>query len=122
MRLVRIVIHIVILYIFYWTGTWIQDVLQLPIPGSIIGMLLLLAVFVFTAATPKGLQDGSGLLLGNMPLLFLPVTAGLVVHGELFSLLGAGLITAVFISTLLVMGTGSWVTQYLLKRGERYRE
>jgi holin-like protein len=57
-----------------------------------------------------------------MPLLFLPVTAGLVVHGELFSLLGAGLVTAVFISTLLVMGTGSWVTQYLLKRGERYRE
>ncbi|WP_298785351.1 CidA/LrgA family protein [uncultured Marinococcus sp.] len=122
MRLVRIVIHIAVLYVFYWVGTWVQDMLQLPVPGSIIGMLLLLAVFVFTAATPKWLQDGSGLLLGNMPLLFLPVTAGLIVHGELFSLLGAVLITAVFISTLLVMGTGSWVTQHLLKRGERYRE
>ncbi|GEK59578.1 CidA/LrgA family protein [Marinococcus halophilus] len=122
MNVFRIVIHILILYAFYWTGVWIQGVLQLPIPGSILGMLLLLAVFIFTSATPKWIQEGSGLLLGNMPLLFLPVTAGLVIHGELFSVLGAVLVTAVFISTLLVMGTGSWVSQYLLKKRREHRE
>ena len=31
-------------YVFYMVGTWVQEMLNIPIPGSLIGMFLLLVL------------------------------------------------------------------------------
>ncbi len=46
MDVIRTILHIAILYGFYVLGSWIQELFNLVIPGSIIGMLLLLFLFL----------------------------------------------------------------------------
>ncbi|SFP53692.1 CidA/LrgA family protein [Salibacterium halotolerans] len=119
MQTIRIVFHIAILFLFYYTGVWIQEAFQLMIPGSIIGMLLLLGCFSLNIVKPAWLEQGTSLLLSHMPLLFLPVTAGIIAHTSLFAGEGLWLVVIAYISTLLVLVTSGWTVQLLLKRGTR---
>ncbi|WP_026701338.1 CidA/LrgA family protein [Salibacterium aidingense] len=115
---IRMIVHIGILYLFYYAGVWIQETLNTVIPGSIIGMLLLLLFFYAKLVKPALIEKGANLLLSHMPLLFLPVTAGVMAHFSLFA--GKGLILAViaYISTLIVMLTAGWTAQWLVRRRE----
>ncbi|MFD2705350.1 CidA/LrgA family protein [Salibacterium lacus] len=116
MQTIRIVFHIGILFVFYYTGVWIQEALQLMIPGSIIGMLLLLVCFSLNLVKPVWIEQGTSLLLSHMPLLFLPVTAGVIAHTQLFTGKGLWLVVIAYLSTLLVLVTSGWTVQLLLRR------
>ncbi|MGY4689170.1 CidA/LrgA family protein [Salibacterium sp. K-3] len=116
METIRMMFHIAILFIFYYTGVWIQEMFQIMIPGSIIGMLLLLLCFSLKVVNPSWVEKGASLLLSHMPLLFLPVTAGIIAYAGLFAGDGIWLIVTAYVSTLLVLVTSGWTVQLLLKR------
>ena len=40
MKFTKILVQIAALYVFYMVGTWVQEMLNIPIPGSLIGMFL----------------------------------------------------------------------------------
>ena len=119
MGVIRIILHILILYGFYYTGVWIQKTFDLFIPGSIIGMLLLFTLFATKMMKPKWIEQGTLLLLRHMPLLFLPVTVGILNFLDVFSGRGFLLIIIALISTLMVMVTSGITSQYLAVRKER---
>ncbi len=109
-----------ILYFFYYAGVWIQEWFNLVIPGSIIGMLLLLSLFYTKLIKPKWIAMGTSLVLSHMPLLFLPVTAGTIVYLELFSGSGLWLVAIAFTSTLFVMAVSGMTAQIFAKRREQH--
>ena len=119
MGVIRIILHILILYGFYYTGVWIQKTFDLFIPGSIIGMLLLFTLFATKMMKPKWIEQGTLLLLRHMPLLFLPVTVGILNFLDVFSGRGFLLIIIALISTVMVMVTSGITSQYLAVRKER---
>ncbi|WP_374562057.1 CidA/LrgA family protein [Sinobaca sp. H24] len=46
MALFRLILHIAVLFLFYGAGSLLQQWLNLPVPGSILGMILLfMAIF-----------------------------------------------------------------------------
>lgn len=120
MDLVRIILHVGILYIFYYIGVWLQQLLELAIPGSIIGMLLLLGCFYAKALRPDFIARGAQLLIGHMPLLFLPVTVGVINYLSLFIGKGIWLLVISLISTIIVMVSSGWVVQFLANRREQH--
>ncbi|SDH72158.1 CidA/LrgA family protein [Alteribacillus bidgolensis] len=120
MDLIRMIMHIIILYFFYYAGVWIQKWFDLVIPGSIIGMLLLLGLFYTKLIKPKWIAMGTSLVLSHMPLLFLPVTAGTIVYLELFSGSGLWLVAIAFTSTLLVMAVTGMTAQFFARRREQH--
>lgn len=99
-----------VLLSFQLVGEVLARSLALPIPGPVIGMLLLLAVLLVRGATPPALHQTVTVLLGNLSLLFVPAGVGVVAHlgtlqrallPLLLTLLGSTLITVVVTAGVL---------------------
>jgi holin-like protein len=58
------------------SGRAIANLISLPIPGSVIGMLLLLLALMIYGRVPRGLGRVSEQLLRYLVLIFLPAAAG----------------------------------------------
>ncbi|MDT8859339.1 CidA/LrgA family protein [Alkalihalobacillus sp. MEB130] len=118
MIVIRISIHIAVLTCFYLLGVGIQRYFELMIPGSIIGMLLLFLALSMKLFPLRYIEEGSSFILRHMPLLFLPVTVGILQFLDVFSGGGFLLILITFVSTLIVMAVSGIVGQTLVKKKE----
>lgn len=103
---------------FYLLGETIQALFNIPLPGSIIGFLLLFAVLMLKVFPLKWIDSGAHFLLAFLPLYFIPATVGVVEYGELFSGKGILLIPIVMVSTFLTIAVSGWVSQYIAARKE----
>ncbi len=108
MRGMKLVVQIGFLYVLYRIGVFIQEVFYIPVPGSIIGMMLLLLFLMMGAVKVKYLNDGAHILLLYLPLFFVPATVGVMNHfGFLSSRDGLIMLIALLIGTILVLvGSG----------------
>lgn len=97
------------------TGEIVVRAVAIPVPGPVLGMLLLLGLLV---AIPK-LKDlmllTTQTLLGNLSLLFVPAGVGVIAHLDKIVEFGAGLLVALVISTLLAL-TSAVLTFRLVAR------
>ena len=69
-----------VLFAFQLLGEFLARVTGLPLPGALIGILLLLLGLLFYKRLPKTLEDTAQVLLQNMMLLFIPVIAGVMLE------------------------------------------
>lgn len=114
MNILKIIGQIIALYFLFFLGSWIQETLNLFIPGSIIGLILLFFLLTTGIVKEQWIENGSLLLIRYLPLLFLPVTVGIINFPELFNVKGILLVVVTVVSTCIVMiGTG-WISQLLL--------
>lgn len=118
MKWIIIIIHILVLSIFYMIGEWIQETFHLFIPGSIIGMLLLFTLLVTKVLPVRFIEQGTHFILQHMPILFLPVTVGTIQFLDLFAGKGILLIVIALMSTIMVFLTSGWMAQILANRKE----
>ena len=68
------------LLVFQLAGETLAQALGLPVPGPLVGMLLLFAALLVYGRLPEGLREASGALLRNLMLLFIPAVAGVMLH------------------------------------------
>lgn len=113
MKNIRIVAQVGLLYLFYVVGDWIQKQLNLPIPGSIVGLLLLFLLLLVKVVPVRWIENGSTSVLAYLPLFFIPATAGIVNHLGIFSGKGLLLILILIISTALTIGAAAHTSQWL---------
>lgn len=117
---VRISTQVGGLYVLYALGSWIQRKLDLILPGSLVGMLLLFGLLAAGWIPESFLEEGANLLLAYLPLLFIPAVAGVVDQMAILEKYGVYLVGIVFVNTLLVMAVSSRVSQWLARwREER---
>lgn len=116
MRVIRIIVQIGILNIFYYIGVGIVSYLHIPLPGSVIGLLLLALSLNFKIIKVEYIQDGAGFLIGILTLFFIPATVGIIDYPELMSTTGLLIILAVIVSTLIAIYLSGLVTQLIEKR------
>lgn len=118
MNVMRIAAQVALLYVFYYMGNAVQHWLKLPIPGSIIGMLLLFTALILRACPVQWIEAGAGFLLKYLALLFVPVTVGVMNYFHVFTNKGLILPAVVLLSTLMVMVTAGFSSERLAKRKE----
>ena len=70
------------LLVLQWVGEVLVQALGLPLPGALVGALLLLVGLLLLGRLPKALEQTSGALLQNLMLLFIPIVAGVMLHFE----------------------------------------
>jgi len=68
------------LLVFQLIGEGLAQALRLPLPGPLIGMLLLFAALVVRGRAPESVRDSANGLLQHMMLLFIPAVAGVMLH------------------------------------------
>jgi len=99
-------------------GEVLVRLLHLPVPGPVIGMMLLFcALLARGPQTPAGLGATADALLGNLGLLFVPAGVGVVVHLKLLAQDWAPLSLAILAGTLAAIALTGRIAQALLRRG-----
>ena len=71
---------ITLLLVYQLAGEVIVQLARLPVPGPVVGMLLLFLTLVWRGGTPAGLRDTSQGLLSHLSLLFVPAGGGVLLH------------------------------------------
>lgn len=119
MKVIYTLLQLLAITGFYLLGEILQDFFNIPLPGSIIGFLLLFAALMLKVYPLEWIDSGAHFLLAFLSLYFIPATVGVVEYGELFSGKGILLVPIVMGSTFLAMAASGWVSQYSAERKER---
>jgi len=93
-------------------------VLGLPVPGPVIGMVLLFVGLTVRGGVPEGLRDAAGGLLRHLSLLFVPAGAGVAAHVARLEGEALPIAAALVLSTLAALLATGWVMRFLGGRGE----
>ncbi|MFV9506231.1 MAG: CidA/LrgA family protein [Oscillochloridaceae bacterium umkhey_bin13] len=86
----------------------------LPLPGPVVGMLLLFVGLRLRGGVPTALQQVADGLLGNLSLLFVPAGVGVVVHLGLLRAAWWQLPLTVLVSTVITLVVTALVMQSLI--------
>ena len=113
---VRIAAQLFVLWMIFRAGEWIVARLHLPIPGSVLGMLLLFLLLSLGMVREEWLQDGAAILTKHLAFFFIPIAVGLMQWGGLFWLDGHWLLLALGLSTLAALFVTGAIAQRLGQR------
>lgn len=69
-----------LLFLMQLLGEGLVFWLHLPLPGPLLGMLILAGWLIWRGSVPEGLRQASGGLLQHLMLLFIPAVAGVMMH------------------------------------------
>ena len=110
-----------LLLLFQLLGEVGVRMLGAPVPGPVLGMLLLFLLLLIRGSVPGWLEQTTSGLLAHLSLLFVPAGVGLMVHFHRIGAEWAPIAVALLLSTLLTLVVTAWVMQgfsRLLSRGE----
>jgi holin-like protein len=98
---------------FHWLGEFLKNQLHLPLPGAVVGMLLLLVALMIVGSVPDAIQCAAQPLLQHMSLLFIPPGVGLLfLAPEIFTQWPA-ILGAIIISTAITLAATGVLMQRL---------
>lgn len=114
---------IFLIFFFQLVGEFIQKFLELRIPGPVIGLFLLLIMLLLSKKNyykiPVNFQinliNSAENLLNYLPLLFIPVGVGVVMHLSLLEDNLVPVMLVIIIGTLLTLAVTAFVMERLLK-------
>lgn len=107
----RLATGFAILLAFLFAGDWIADAARLPLPGSVVGMLMLAAALRLGWIPERAVQPAAELLIRNMALLFVPAGVGLMAYGGLLAREWLPIVAASVASTVAVLLVVGWLQQ-----------
>ncbi|TFB36260.1 CidA/LrgA family protein [Pseudomonas sp. F01002] len=119
--LARLTTELAVLLAIYLLGCQMAVWFSWPIPGGVIGMVLLLLAFALGVVKPAALQMGAGLLMAEMLLFFIPALMSLLDYGGLLRSDGWRILLVIGVSTLMVMLVTAFTVE-LVVRLRRSRE
>ena len=102
-----------LLLLFQLCGEFISRVFELPIPGNVLGMGLLLCGLMTGHVDVKWIEEAAELLLSNMALFFVPAGVGVMVYGDLIAAEWLPISVATILSTFVVMAVTGKLAQKL---------
>lgn len=120
-KLARLATELAVLLAIYLLGCQMAVWFAWPIPGGVIGMVLLLLAFALGVVKPAALQMGAGLLMAEMLLFFIPALMSLLDYGGLLRNDGWRILLVIGVSTLMVMLVTAFTVE-LVVRLRRSRE
>lgn len=104
-----------LLLVYQLAGEVLVHLTGLPVPGPVVGMLLLFLTLLARGAAPQWLRDTCQVLLSHLSLLFVPAGVGVLLH---FQRLGAEwlpIAVALVASTVITIGVTALVMRALQK-------
>jgi putative effector of murein hydrolase LrgA (UPF0299 family) len=106
---------ITLLLCYQLAGEVLVVALGLPLPGPVLGMLLLLATLVLRASTAATVEAPAEGLLGHLSLLFVPAGVGVMVHGQRLGGEWLPIVVALVVSTLLTLLAVAWTMRAMVR-------
>ncbi|KGF76612.1 CidA/LrgA family protein [Lactococcus lactis] len=103
----KIYLQLLIIFGFSFIGNVISNVFRLPVPGSILGMILLFLALQFKILEFRHVDEAGSFLINNMTILFLPAGVGIMAKWNLISHFWAQILLIVvgaLVINMLILG------------------
>ncbi|HAG43125.1 MAG TPA: CidA/LrgA family protein [Clostridium sp.] len=109
----KILKQLSIILLITFLGEAISSLLNLPIPGNVLGMLLLLLALMTKIIEPKAIEDICNYFLSNLAFFFIPASVGVlgcfdILRGNIFKILLVCVVT-----TIIVLLVTAYTVQFV---------
>ncbi|KUJ71307.1 hypothetical protein AVO41_07160 [Thiomicrospira sp. WB1] len=104
------------LLVFQLLGEMAVRLLHLPVPGPVVGMLLLLGWLFWRGDTPPALDQAAKGLLNHLSLLFVPAGVGAMIYLDALMANVWAVVLSLTLGTVLTLMVTAWVSQKTQRR------
>lgn len=112
------VFGLAILILLQILGEVLSAAFNIPVPGNVLGMALLLAALCAGVVRLEWVEEAAELLLSHLALFFVPAGVGVMVYFDLIASQWLPIVTATVVSTFVVMAVTGKVAAWLEKKGD----
>lgn len=116
MNLIKAIIQITFLIIISMVMSEITRFLHLPIPGFILGIILVFILLKTRLLPLSWVETGANWLLAELLLFFVPSAVGVVQYKQLLIHNGLQMVALIIVSTGLVMACAGLAVSLIAKR------
>lgn len=111
--------QVCIIFAITMVGELLNAMLPLPVPSGVYGLFLLLLVLCAGLIKVSDVEDVGNFLLDTMPMMFIPVSVGLIEsYGAMKEIL-VPLVVINVVSTVAVMAVTGKTAEFIRKRTGR---
>lgn len=114
------ILQVALLMAFSLLMDLLARALHLPVPGSILGMIVLFILLQTRVVKLRWIEIGAAWLLGELLLFFIPSAVGIMNYMPMLEQDGLQILFIVLLSTFLVMACTGLVATRIAKRKERH--
>ena len=111
-----------LLWVIYYLGTWIVNYFHIPLPGSVLGILILFVLLFIGVIKEQWLTAAVNPLLKHLSFFFIPIAVELMQWGDLFIKKGHLLFLPLVVSTLVALLATGGVVELLTKNSQQAKE
>lgn len=117
----RYVSGILILLVFYAAGTVAHRWLHIPLPGSLLGMIMLALALVMGWIRMDWVERASSFLIRHMMLFFIPIIVGVSSYMNVVASNPLPILLSLVLGPFIVMLVTGRVVQWYVKREKKSR-
>ncbi|HEY4389862.1 MAG TPA: CidA/LrgA family holin-like protein [Paenibacillus sp.] len=114
-----IILQIAVLFFISLAMNYIVKWLHLPIPGTILGIIVLFILLKTNVIKLSWIEQGANWLLAELLLFFIPAAVGVMNYMSLLEQDGIRILLVVISSTVIVMASSGLVASRISKRKEQ---
>ncbi|MDR3563741.1 MAG: CidA/LrgA family protein [Negativicutes bacterium] len=100
----------------YWAGTQIAERSGLPIPGSVLGVILLFFLLLSGIVKLEYVEEVADFLLKHLTFFFVPIAVGLMTTADIFLANGWVLVVAILVGGAVPFWAVGIIAQALRRR------
>ncbi|QSP94904.1 CidA/LrgA family protein [Marinobacter salinisoli] len=103
---------ITMLLVYQLVGEVTVRLADVPIPGPVLGMVMLFATLWIRGQAPDSLEQASSALLAHLSLLFVPAGVGMMAHFDRIAEEWLPITLALLLSTIITMVATALIMQF----------
>lgn len=114
----RVFLQLALILGICYAGDLIHDYTSIPVPGNILGMLILLLLLCLKIVKLDQIREVSDFFLKRLSFFFLPPAIGLMLVGDDVKSQWPLLLFLCIVITVVTMVTTGWTVQLLSKKSK----
>lgn len=107
-----------IIFGIYLLGELLSSVLHLPIPGNILGMLILFILLCTKTVKVDNISNVTSFLLDHLAFFFIPAGVGLMTSIGIIKSTWWQILIVCIVTTIIVMGVTGIIVQTILRKAK----
>lgn len=118
-HVLNFVIQMGILIVIYQLGNLIVRLFHLPIPGNVVGIVILFFLLWLGIIKIEQIETAAGWLLKHLGFFFIPISVGLMTLGSTLVKNGLPLLLVLIISAFVGLLSAGKATQVVILKNEK---
>ncbi|WP_064607537.1 CidA/LrgA family protein [Streptobacillus moniliformis] len=115
----KIIIGLLYILFFSFIGQSLSKIINLPIPGSVIGLILFFLALQFKIVKLESVETTSKFLVDNLAILFIPAGVGIMISFKHIKDIWVSILLICLFTTILSLVVVGKLTQHLISKGDK---